>query len=94
MKKLITAAVAVAVNGFAFSANADDKSEALTMCKAHVKEAYADASLRKVDRIKTRRGAVEIKYTIKQNDDRIKGICLVGNGELTFTTEGVEVGAK
>lgn len=94
MKKLITAAVAVAVTGFAFSANADDKSEALTMCKAYVKETYADADLRKVNRIKARRGAVEIKYTIKQEDNRIKGVCLVDNGELTFTTDGVEVAAK
>lgn len=94
MKKLITAAVAVAVTGFAFSANADNKSEALTLCKAHVKEAFAEADRRKVERIKARRGAVEIKYTIKQSDDTIKGVCLVDNGELTFTTEGVDVAAK
>ncbi|MBO6566745.1 MAG: hypothetical protein JJ956_18490, partial [Pseudomonadales bacterium] len=52
------------------------------------------ADLRKVNRIKARRGAVEIKYTIKQDDNRIKGVCLVDNGELTFTTDGVEVAAK
>lgn len=94
MKKMITAAVAVAVTGFAFSANADDKSEALTLCKAYVKEAYADADLRKVNRIKSRRSTVEIKYTIKQDDNRIKGVCLVDNGEVTFTTEDMEVAAK
>jgi opacity protein-like surface antigen len=92
MKKAIVLAVIAAC--FASGAQAADKSKALTLCKSYVNENYADATRRKVTRIKERASSVEVKYSISEAGEKIKGRCLVKNGEVNFTSDNMAVATK
>jgi hypothetical protein len=92
MKKVILATLIAAC--FASTANANEKSKALTLCKEFVNENFAEANRRKVVKIKERASHVEIKYSISQDDGKVKGRCVVKNGEVNFTTDGMALAKK
>ena len=92
--KLALPAIAMMFAGTAHAAS-QQTNEALNLCKAHVKENFAEADRRKVQRIKTRRSSVEVNFAIREGEESFKGLCLVDNsGELTFTTDRTEVAAN
>ncbi len=93
--KLMTVLAAASCTLFAFNANANSKTnEALNMCKAHVATSFAEADRRKVTKIKTRRSTVEVKFAIREGEQSFKGVCLVDNGELSFSSDRPDVAAS
>jgi len=89
-------AIAAALIGASVSTQvfAITSSEAATQCKRFVKTNYPEADMRKQTRIKSSRGSVRVNYTIKEDGEKTKGICLVSKDDLSFTVDGVAIAAK
>jgi hypothetical protein len=91
MKNRLLIASALVIASFTTPAMANDRSAALNQCKSFVGENFPEADLRKVTSIKTHGKTTKIKFRIVEGEEKIKGLCKVAKGELSFAKDGVEM---